>query len=76
MAQTKQITFNVEGERIQIKARRCAGLRYTVEVNGWQCRTATNMSLFDDNSDYNNQALDQAIEKGLAKWLKQKTLEG
>ena len=76
MAQTKQITFNVEGERIQIKARRRANLRYVVEVNGWQCMTATNMLLFDDGSDYANQALDQAIEKGLAKWLKQKTLEG
>jgi hypothetical protein len=70
MAQTKQITFNVDGERIQIKARRCAHLRYTVEVNGWRCWTKANMSLFDDSSDYSNQALDQAIEKGLAKWLK------
>ena len=72
MAQTKQITFNVEGERIQIKARRRSDMRYIVEVNGNRYMTRPDMSLFNANGDYANQALDQAIEKGLAKWLKQK----
>ena len=72
MAQTKQMTFEVDGEKIQIKARRRANLRYIVEVNGWKCMTATNMMLFDDESDFADQALDQAINKGFAKWLKEK----
>ena len=81
MAQTKQITFNVEGERIQIKARRRAGLRYAVEVNGNKYIVRPDLSLLwptveKDATSYANAVLDQAIEKGLAKWLKQKTLEG
>ena len=70
MAQTKKMTFEVEGEKIQIKARRRNNLRYIVEINGWKCMTATDMMLFNDKSDFEGQALDQAIEKGFAKWLK------
>ena len=75
MAQTKQMTFEVEGEKIQIKARRRTNLRYIVEVNGNKYMTATDMSLFDDKGDLADQALDQAIEKGFAKWLKEKELK-
>ena len=71
MAQTKQITFTVDGERIQIKARRRSDMCYIVEVNGSKYMTKPDMSLFDDaKGNLPNQALDQAIERGLAKWLK------
>jgi len=73
MAQTKQITFTVDGEKIKIKATRRANLRYFVEVNGSKYVTRPDMSLFDDaKGDLPNQALDQAIENGLAKWLWEK----
>ena len=72
MAQTKQMTFNVEGERIQIKARRMMNLRYNVEVNGHKYVFKPDMTLFEPNGNYTSQALDQVMEKGLAKWLKEK----
>ena len=71
MAQTKQMTFNVEGERIQIKARRMMNLRYNVEVNGHKYVFRPDMTLFEPNGNYTSQALDQVIEKGLARWLKE-----
>ena len=72
MAQTKQITFTAEGEKVQIKARRMSNLRYKVEVNNSKYVFKPNMSLFVANGDYPAQALDQVIEKGLARWLKEK----
>ena len=72
MAQTKQMTFNVEGERIQIKARRMSNLRYNVEVNGSKYIFRPDLSLFVANGEYLSQALDQVMEKGFAKWLKEK----
>ena len=72
MAQTKQMTFNVEGERIQIKARRMMNLRYNVEVNGHKYVFKPDMTLFEPNGNYTSQALDQVMEKGLSKWLKEK----
>ena len=71
MAQTKQITFTAEGQKVQIKARRMSNMRYRVEVNGNKYVFRANMSLFEANGDYPSQALDQVIEKGLAKWLKE-----
>ena len=76
MAQTKQITFTAEGQhgtvKVQIKARRMSNLRYKVEVNNSKYVFKPNMSLFAANGDYPAQALDQVIEKGLARWLKEK----
>jgi hypothetical protein len=71
MAQTKQITFTAEGQQVQIKARRMSNLRYRVEVNGNKYVFRPDMSLFEATGDYPSQALDQVIEKGLAKWLKE-----
>ena len=71
MAQTRQITFTAEGQKVQIKARRMMNLRYNVEVNGHKYVFRPDMTLFEPNGDYTSQALDQVIEKGLAKWLKE-----
>ena len=71
MAKTKQITFTAEGQKVQIKARRMMNLRYNVDVNGHKYIFKPDMMLFEPNSDYTSQALDQVIEKGLARWLKE-----
>ena len=78
MAQTKQTTINVEGEKIVLKARRLSSfgwgtIAYRVSVNGWKSRVGVRLD--ELTTDYENNMADQALwlalEKGMAKWLKE-----
>tara|TARA_R100000789_G_scaffold11718_1_gene15678 strand:- start:6 stop:236 length:231 start_codon:yes stop_codon:yes gene_type:complete len=73
MAQTKQMTMNVEGEKITLKARRSGdgrgGVFYAIAVNGWKSRVLVRLNELE-GSNMADQALWLALEKGLAKWLK------
>jgi hypothetical protein len=73
MAQTKQTTMNVDGEKIVLKARRAGdgrgGVLYSVAVNGWKSKVLVRLSELEDVSDMADQALWLALEKGMAKWL-------
>ena len=76
MAETKQTTMNVEGEKVVLKSRRLSaggngGIFYGVEVNGWKSRVLVRLDELNDDSDLGDQALWIAIEKGMAKWLKE-----
>ena len=76
MAQTKQMTMNVEGEKGVLKARRlsmfASCIRYSVSVNGWKSKVGVKLGELKstDVDDMKDQALWLALEKGLAKWLK------
>ena len=75
MAQAKQITLNVEGGKFVLKARRLStaaggGIRYFVSVNEWRSKVIIRLDELDSASNMVNQALELALEKGLAKWLK------
>ena len=80
MAQTKQMTINVEGEKIVLKARRLSSfgmgtIAYRVEVDSslwssvWKSRVGVRLDELDEGSDMADQALWVALEKGMAKWL-------
>ena len=78
MAQTKQMTINVEGEKIVLKARRLSSfgwgtIAYRVSVNGWKSRVGVRLTDLDYSSDRDmaDEALWLALEKGMAKWLKE-----
>ena len=82
MAQTKQMTINVEGEKIVLKARRLSSfgmgtIAYRVEVDSslwssvWKSRVGVRLDELDEGSDMADQALWVALEKGMAKWLKE-----
>ena len=76
MAQTKQTTMNVDGEKFVLKARRAGdgrgGVFYSVAVNDWKSKVLVRLD--ELTTDYENNMADQALwlalEKGLAKWLK------
>ena len=81
MAQTKQTTLNVDGEKVVLKARRlsrfgsgCIAFRVEVDSslwsNVWKSRVGVRLDELDEGSDMADQALWLALEKGLAKWLK------
>jgi hypothetical protein len=74
MAQTKQMTMNVEGEKVVLKARRLSwswdGTRYFVSVNNWQSKVVVGLGELT-GPDLEDSALWLAIEKGMAKWLKE-----
>ena len=74
MAQTKQTTMNVDGEKFVLKARRLSTgvgcIRYAVSVNDWKSKVGVRLTDLDEGSDMADQALWLALEKGLAKWLK------
>ena len=75
MAQTKQTTMNVNGEKFVIKARRLSTgarcIRYSVSVNDWRSKVGVRLSELDSPSveGMADQARWLAIAKGLAKWL-------
>ena len=73
MAQTKQTTMNVDGEKFVLKARRLSTgvgcIRYAVSVNDWKSKVGVRLTDLDEGSDMADQALWLALEKGLAKWL-------
>jgi hypothetical protein len=83
MAQTKQMTMNVEGEKVVLKARRTSRrgsgcIVYSVGVwssfdGDWKSRVGVRFGELDGESsvDCADQALCLAIEKGMAKWLKE-----
>ena len=82
MAQTKQTTLNVDGEKVVLKARRLSRfgngcIAYRVEVdsslwsNVWKSRVGVRLDELDEGSDMADQALWLALEKGMAKWLKE-----
>ena len=77
MAQTKQMTINVEGEKIVLKARRLStgvgGIRYAVAVNDWKSKVVVRLGELDAPSSEGmiDQALWLALEKGMARWLKE-----
>lgn len=80
MAQTKQVTLKVGDEKVVLKARRLStgvgGIRYFVSVkwsamsNEWRSKVIVRLGELDSASNMVNQALELALEKGLAKWLK------
>jgi len=76
MAQTKQTTMNVDGEKFVLKARRLSTgvgcIRYAVSVNDWKTKVGVRLTDLDAPSvdGMIDQALWLALEKGLAKWLK------
>jgi L-lysine 2,3-aminomutase len=77
MTQTKQMTLPTDlGENIVIKVRRMTGgnggIRYSVDVNGWKSRVLVKLDeLTADSTDgMIDQALDLAMDKGFARWLK------
>ena len=76
MAQTKQMTMYIEGEKVVLKARRlsmfASCIRYSVSVNDWRFRVGVKLGELDSPSSAEgmaDQALWLAIAKGLAKWL-------
>ena len=82
MAETKQMTMTVEDEKFVVKARRLSqgvgGIRYSVSLwrqfdeNDWRSRVLVRLDELNDDSDMADQALWLAIEKGMAKWLKER----
>ena len=76
MAQTKQMTLPTDlGENIVIKVRRMTGgnggIRYSVDVNGWKSRVLVKLDELDSSApSMIDQALDLAMDKGFARWLK------
>ena len=81
MAQTKQMTMNVEGEKVVLKARRLSSfgmgcIAYRVEVDSslwssvWKSRVGVRLDELVEGSNMADQALWLALEKGMAKWLK------
>ena len=81
VAETKQTTMNVEGEKIVLKARSAGtglgGFRYTVNVlsslsGDWTTKVLVRLiDLSGTDREMRDQALWLAIEKGMAKWLKE-----
>ena len=75
VTQAKQITINVEGEKLVLKARRLArgvgGIRYFVSVNDWRSKVIIRLGELDAQTSDGmiDQALALALTKGLAKWL-------
>ena len=76
MAQTKQMTLPTDlGENIVIKVRRMTGgnggIRYSVDVNGWKSRVLVKFDELDSFApSMIDQALNLAMDKGFARWLK------
>ena len=81
MAQTKQTTLNVDGEKVVLKARRLSSfgmgtIAYRVEVDSslwssvWKSRVGVRLDELVEGSNMADQALWLALEKGMAKWLK------
>ena len=81
MAQTKQTTLNVDGEKVVLKARRLSSfghgcIAYRVEVDSslwssvWKSRVGVRIDELVEGSNMADQALWLALEKGMAKWLK------
>jgi len=81
MAQTKQTTLNVDGEKVVLKARRLSSfgmgtIAYRVEVDSslwssvWKSRVGVRLDELVEGSNMADQALWVALEKGMAKWLK------
>tara|TARA_R110002051_G_scaffold115352_3_gene188431 strand:- start:2700 stop:2936 length:237 start_codon:yes stop_codon:yes gene_type:complete len=74
MKNSRQKTITVNGEKINIKARRVANngnIRFSVTVNGTIYKVGIPITDIDTsdilNGEYNT--LGMAMEKGFAKWL-------
>ena len=80
MAQTKQTTLRVDGDKVVLKARQAGigigGFRYTVNIwsslsGDWTTKVLVRLIDLDGTDrEMRDQALWLAIEKGMAKWLK------